>query len=127
MFTSNKARSWPVAGVLGVPANAIAVTGNVTVTGQTASGFVAITVNPTNNPSTSSINFPAGQTRANNVTIPLSSNGKLSATYGAAAGKKTHVLFDVTGYFLADDSGRDIHPHDPRPAHQHPLERRSPG
>ncbi len=105
MFSANKARTWPVAGVAGIPADAVAVTGNVTVTGQTASGFVAITVNPSNSPPTSSINFPKGQTRANNVTIPLSPSGSLSATYGAAAGNKTHVLFDVTGYFLADDSG----------------------
>lgn len=110
MFSANKARTWPVAGQFGIPDGAVAVTGNVTVTGQTASGFVAITVDPTNNPPTSSINFPKGQTRANNVTIPLSSSGTLSATYGAVSGNKTHVLFDVTGYFLADDSGATFTP-----------------
>jgi hypothetical protein len=113
MFTMGKARSWSVAGVGGIPASAMAVTANVTVANQTAPGFVAITVNPTNTPRTSTINFPIGSSRANNVTIPLSSTGKLSAVYIAKAGAKTNVLFDVTGYFLADDSGDTFTPATP--------------
>ena len=34
-FSANVARTWQVTGVGGIPANAVAVTGNVTVTGQT--------------------------------------------------------------------------------------------
>ncbi len=104
-FTANTSRTWPVAGVGGIDPDAVAVTGNLTVTGQTAAGFVAVTVNPTTNPPSSTINFPLGQTRANNVTIPLSATGTLSAVYKGASGKKTGLVFDVTGYFLADDSG----------------------
>ncbi len=104
-FTANTARTWPVAGVGTISPDAVAVTGNLTVTGQTAPGFVAVTVNPTTSPPSSTINFPLGQTRANNVTIPLSATGTLSAVYKGASGKKTGLVFDVTGYFLADDSG----------------------
>ena len=34
------------------------------------------------------------------MTTPVASNGTLSAVYKAAAGKKAHIIFDVTGYFL---------------------------
>ena len=34
------------------------------------------------------------------MTTPVASNGKLSVVYKAAAGKKAHIIFDVTGYFL---------------------------
>ena len=50
-------------------------------------------------PSTSTINFPLGDTRANGVTVPLNIDCKLSIVYRSSAGKKTHVLVDVTGYF----------------------------
>ena len=89
---------WPASGT--IPADAIAVTGNVTVTGQTAAGYVSITTTATTTPRSSTLNFPSGDTRANNLTASLASNGTLAAVYKAAAGKKAHVIFDVTGYFL---------------------------
>ncbi|TMG24823.1 MAG: hypothetical protein E6H96_05685 [Chloroflexi bacterium] len=97
---NNVARTFPVAGTMGIPANASAITGNLTAVGQTAPGYVALTVSPTTTPSTSTLNFPLGDVRANNVTMPLSASGKLSAVYKASAGKTTHLLLDVTGYFL---------------------------
>ncbi len=97
-------------GVGGIPAGAVAVTGNVTVTQQEAVGFVAVTPTATNTPSSSTINIPLNDNRANNLTVPLSSTGTLSATYVAATGKKTHLIFDVTGYFLADDTGATFSP-----------------
>ncbi len=110
-FTTGQARTWQVAGIGTIPANAVAVTGNVTVTQQNASGFVAVTPTATNNPPSSSINFPVGDNRANNLTVPLSSTGTLSALYKAAtAGKTTHIIFDVTGYFLVDNTGATFTP-----------------
>jgi hypothetical protein len=104
IFNANAARSFTVAGFISgagsIPADAIAVTGNITVTGQTAAGFVSVTTTPTNSPPSSTLNFPNGDTRANNITTPVAANGKLSAVYRAAAGKHAHILFDVTGYFL---------------------------
>ena len=110
MFTANTARTWPVAGVGTIPPEAVAVTGNLTVTGHQAAGYVSVTPTATNTPSTSSLNFPLGDNRANNLTVPLSATGTLSAVYKAAAGKKTHLIFDVTGYFLADDTGATFTP-----------------
>jgi hypothetical protein len=105
-FVSSTPKTFNVAGAGTIPADAVAVTGNVTVTGQNSSGFVAVTPNPTATPPSSTINFPLGDTRANNFTIPLSASGDLSAVLRTSAAAKTaQVIVDITGYFLADDSG----------------------
>ena len=80
------------------------MTGNLAVTGQTGPGYVSITPDLTNTPSSSTLNFPAGDVRANNVTIPLNSAGGLAAVYKASAGRSTDLVFDVTGYFVAGTS-----------------------
>jgi len=85
---------------LKIPDTAIAVTGNLTVVGQTAPGYLALTSVATKTPTTSTINFPVGDTRANGVTIPLGAGGKLGITFMAKAGSTAQVIFDVTGYFL---------------------------
>ena len=100
-FGSLVARTFAVAGQGGVPLDAVAVTGNLTVTGQTAAGYVALTPDPTNSPGTSTLNFPLGDNRANGVTVALSGTGGLSATFvGSSGGATTDLLFDVTGYFV---------------------------
>src|SRR5665811_2202846 len=70
-FTSASPRSLQVTGVGGVPSNAIAVTGNLTVTNQTSAGFVALTTVSTPAPTTSTLNFPLSDNRANVVTACL--------------------------------------------------------
>jgi hypothetical protein len=104
IFNASTPKSFTVAGFTStggsIPFGAIAVTGNVTVTGQTAAGYASVTTTPTSTPGSSTLNFPTKDTRANNVTTPVASNGTLSVVYKAAAGKKAHIVFDVTGYFL---------------------------
>ena len=78
-------RSFAVAGAGGVPSNAVAVTGNLTVTGQTQAGYVSLTTSAQSHPATSTLNFPLGDSRANGVTVALAS-GHLWATYVAGAG-----------------------------------------
>jgi hypothetical protein len=99
-FQANNPRTFAVGGSPGIPSNAIAVTGNATVVNQTAGGYLSVTPTAVTNPMSSTINFPLGDTRANNLTVTLAPNGKLAAVYKAPAGKTTHVIFDVTGYFL---------------------------
>jgi hypothetical protein len=98
-FSANTPRSWDTAGQLGVGSDAIAVIGNVTVVGQTRAGYAAVTPTSQANPTTSTINFPLGDTRANNFTVRLSGTGSLSAVYKAPAGAKTHFIVDVFGYY----------------------------
>jgi hypothetical protein len=99
-FVSHVARNWQVSGNGGIPATATAVTGNVTVTGQTKQGFLFVGPVATNNPTSSTLNFPMGDDRANAVTVALGAGGILSITYAAPIlGPTTQVIFDVTGYF----------------------------
>jgi hypothetical protein len=112
-LSANVASTFVVTGrsgdsALNIPDDAIAVTGNLTVTGQTAKGSFALTTTPQNSPTTSTINFPVGDNRANGVTAPLGTNGThgtLSVTYSAAAGNTAQVVFDVTGYFVVASPG----------------------
>ena len=100
-FASHVARTFAVTGHGGVPTNAVAVTGNLTVTSQTALGFLYLGPDAMNNPTSSTLNFPTGDDRANGVTVALSDTGTLSATYASPVGGATaQVLFDVTGYFV---------------------------
>jgi hypothetical protein len=85
---------------INVPAEAVAITGNLTVTQQSGLGYLALTPEPTNSPSTSTLNFPVGDNRANAVTGPLGSGGTLSVTYVSVTGATTHALLDITGYFV---------------------------
>jgi hypothetical protein len=102
LFHSRTKQSFAVSGLYGVPADAVAVTGNVTVVGQTRGAYVTIAPSLTSGvqPSTSTINFPLGDIRANGVTVALGAGGKLDAMYwSASASDVVNVIFDVTGYF----------------------------
>ena len=95
-------RSVVVAGHDGLPADAAAITGNLIVTAQTAAGYVAITTSSVLHPTTSTINFPLGDTRGNGITVPLGTGpdaGKLWFVYQLAAGKHVALILDITGYF----------------------------
>jgi hypothetical protein len=98
-FSANAPRTFAPIGHAGISPDATALTANLTIVGQTAAGYASITPTATANPATSTINFPLGDTRANGVTVPLNGSGGLAIVYKAAAGKKTHLIFDVTGYF----------------------------
>jgi hypothetical protein len=84
----------PVGGKAGVPANAVAVVLNVTVTGTQGAGY--LTVYPCGGavPLASNLNFTAGQTRANLVTVQLGANGEV-CFYSYS---RTAVIADITAY-----------------------------
>jgi hypothetical protein len=88
-----------------VPASAIAVTGTLTVTGQTKAGFLSLGPDALNAPTTATIYFPTGDTRSASVTVKLGAGGILSVTYTAAVGATTNVIFDVTGFFVPGTAG----------------------
>jgi hypothetical protein len=99
-FRSHVARTFQVTGMGGVPAGATAVTGNLTVTQQSSLGYLEIGPIAMNWPSSSTLNFPVGDNRANAVTVTLGSGGTLATTYAASDLSTTsHVIFDVAGYF----------------------------
>jgi len=85
-------------GRCGIPAEADAIAVNVTVTQPTALGHVTIYPLGVPLPSTSTINYSAGQTRANNAIVQVGDNGSIAATCGQLSGT-THFIIDVIGYF----------------------------
>ena len=112
-FVANTPRVFQVATRAGIPAAAKAVTGNVTVVNSTNAWAVYIGPNPVANPSTSTVNFKAGQVQANSLTVALSPTGTLSATYMSNPGNTTHLVFDVTGYYMAGTGGLKYVPMSP--------------
>ena len=74
-----------------VPAGATAVVANVTAVGPTAAGFVSVRpVDATGVPSTSSLNFSAGQIVANSLTVQLPVTGNFQVYYAASSGATVH-------------------------------------
>lgn len=92
----------PVAGQGGVPATgAGAVVLNLTVTEPAAVGYA--TAYPCGGavPDVSSLNFAAGQTVANLVTVKMGEGGAVCVVASSAA----QVIADVTGYYSAGGAG----------------------
>jgi outer membrane protein assembly factor BamB len=114
-FAVNLARNFPVAGVGKVPANAVAVTGNLTVTQQSSSGYLYIGPELVNSPLSSNLNFPMHDDRANAVTVQVNPNdGTLAVTFVSTNVRAhAHAIFDVTGYFTPDASGNRYETLDP--------------
>ncbi len=86
-------------GACGIPATAIAVSVNVTVTEPTAPGYLTIYPSTASRPLASTLNFVAGQTRANNAVLLLASDGSGTVDAFNGSGGTVHVIVDVNGYF----------------------------
>jgi hypothetical protein len=112
---ANVPQTFQVSGRPGVPSNATAVTGNVTVVNSTNSWAVYLGPDPVVSPSTSTINFSAGEITGNGLTVALSGGGTLSATFISNGNNTTDLTFDVTGYFtpLGDNDADTYHPMTP--------------
>lgn len=112
LFSSHVPRRFQVAGRGGVPASgAVAVTGILTTTASTAAGYLTLGPVFTGAPTSSTLNFPAADNRANNVAVALDADGMLSIVYVGPG--KTQAVFDITGYFTADATGATFFPLDP--------------
>jgi spore germination protein YaaH len=109
-ISANTPATFAVAGSGGVPSNATAVTGNVTVVNSSFSWAVYVGPDPVAAPTTSTINFNTGEIKANSLTVGLSATGTLSATFISNPGNTTDLVFDVTGYYTADATGSKFVP-----------------
>jgi PKD repeat protein len=85
----------------GIPSDAHAVAGNLTIVGPTGPGNVTLYPGNYPVPATSTIDFNAGAARANGVVMPLASDGSaMLSVYPSVANNGTvHVILDVSGYF----------------------------
>jgi len=82
-----------------IPAGAKAISLNATAVTPSAAGHLRLFPGDETAPNASTLNFAAGQTRANNAIVMLASSG--SGTFGVrnAAPASVHVVIDVNGYF----------------------------
>lgn len=95
-----------------VPLGATGVTMNVTVVSPSADGFLSIRpADAPGSPTTSSLNFWAGDIVPNAVEVQLpvtgADAGRIEITYDAYGldGPATDVLIDVVGYYIAGSGG----------------------
>ncbi len=91
-----------VAGTGVVPAGASAVVLNVTVTGGTAASFLTVWQKGSVKPTASSLNWATGDTVANQVTVKVGGEGKVSVFNNSGT---ANVIFDVVGYFDRSGTG----------------------
>ena len=91
-------RVFTLAGTCDVPSSATAVSVNVAVAGSTVAGNLRLYPAGQPLPLVSSINYAAGQTRANNGIVPLGPGGQIAVRCAQASGT-AHFILDVNGYF----------------------------
>jgi len=91
-------RTFVAAGNCGVPTTARAISINVTVTQPTADGELILFANGLDAPSTSTIDYNAAQTRANNAIVLLGAAGDFVVSCVQPSGT-VHLIVDVNGYF----------------------------
>jgi len=90
-----------IAGLCGVPTGARAAALTIAVVQPDAAGFAVMFPAGTDRPTASTVNYRTGQVVANTQLTRLGDHGGLAVYTLAAA----HVVIDVTGYFIAPDSG----------------------
>jgi hypothetical protein len=95
---ASASRDFSLTGACGIPQSAIAITVNVTVTQSTAPGGLTIFAAGAANPGTSTINYSAGQTRANNAIVVPNGLGTVTVHCTQSSGSVQFIL-DVNGYF----------------------------
>jgi hypothetical protein len=92
-----------------LPIDAVAVSFNVTVTETEGAGFVTLVTFPVSEVATSNVNWTeAGQTVASGgiskVDIGDDGSPELGILVGGTPDARTHVILDITGYFVASSS-----------------------
>ncbi|MHB8799711.1 MAG: Ig-like domain-containing protein [Thermoanaerobaculia bacterium] len=96
-LAADSTRAFPLGGACNVPADAAAVSLNVTVADATAPGSLTIYPGTGPIPGTNTITFVPGKNRANNVTMGLV-GGNLTVVDYQATGT-VNLIVDVNGYY----------------------------
>ena len=97
-LVASQTRSFAISGTCGVPATAVAVSVNLTVI-SSAGGFVSLFPGNALPLGTSTLNFGAGQTRANNAVLMLATDGTGTVGVLNSSSTATQFVIDVNGYF----------------------------
>ncbi len=91
-------RTFVLADTCTLPADARAVSINVTVTGASEAGDLRLYPGATVAPLASAINYASGQTRASNTVVALGVGGTLTIQCDQPSGS-VHAIVDINGYF----------------------------
>lgn len=94
---SMEARVFPLAGVCGVPSDAVSVSGNLTAFG--AHGWLAVYPGRGAWSGTSTVNQNGLSPRANNVIVTLAADGSGGVTVLCGAAASCGLILDVNGYW----------------------------
>ncbi len=101
-----------VAGHGNVPATGVsAVVLNLTATNTRSNGYLTVYPHGTSRPTVSNLNYAAGRTRANSVTVALGSTGAVDIYNGSAG--TVDIIIDSSGYFVGQNNmlgGGAYHP-----------------
>jgi hypothetical protein len=95
---ANTSRAFVVVGSCGIPLAAEAVATNLTAVSPTAGGHLSLSASGIPPTGTSSLNYAAHQTRADNAFVALGPDGAF-VVYASQPSGTTHLVVDVTGYF----------------------------
>jgi hypothetical protein len=98
-----------LAGLAGIPSDAVAVVLNATVTNTTGQSFLTMWPVGRPRPLASTVNWAPGWTIANGATVELGAGGVINVFNDAGS---ADVVLDVVGYF-SPGSGRAFHPISP--------------
>ena len=95
-LTQGSPRNFTLSGRCGIPADAQAVSLNVTVTNTQGPGFILIFPQGAAQPDVSTLNYVAGQTIANAAVVPLGAGGGIAVIAGVSG---TNLILDTNGYY----------------------------
>lgn len=90
-------RTLPLAGACAIPTDAVALSLNLTVVGPEAAGYLTLSPADAAAPGSSTLNFRAGQVKANGAIAPVGPNAGLGVSNSSAGA--SHILVDVNGFF----------------------------
>jgi hypothetical protein len=94
-------RTFVIAGLCGIPVDAMAVAINVTVVEPTAGGDLRLFPSAVTVPNASTLNFQPGTVLANNAVVGLSGSpvGTIEVQLDSPINSSTNFIIDVSGYF----------------------------
>jgi hypothetical protein len=98
-LVADSRRVFAIAGRCGIPADAKAISGNLTVVAATAQGDLRVVGGHLESTLTSALSIPLSRARANNAIIQLSTSGADTIAVINGSPGTVHLILDINGYF----------------------------
>jgi hypothetical protein len=111
---SGHAQKVTISGVQGLPPSGItAVVGNVTAVYPSVYGYVYVGPTAADAPTNSTVNFQAGDIRANNFVVKVAPDGTIGVVFiGSGNTGTADLVMDISGYYMSG-TGAQFHTLDP--------------